>query len=204
MNALQVPKNRFLPIVPVLLQQHLPILRWSSVGQSPIKRPYSAINVSAHTLMRGIDVTQCRRIHENGVPRWLRALRIWNSFESQIRGYPGGIIKRLKPRKILQKIGRKKSWGGKDSVVGLKFRVAGKYAHFIFGLCNPMDQLAGSNMISDNLKQTTRNPTVAFGPCQRALLLLFTRSEVVNTRPGRRVFGQRAIIIPAGVIHVPL
>ena len=48
------------------------------------------------------------------------------------------------------------------------------------------------------------DPAVAFRPRQRTFFLRIARGEIMDARPRRRVFRQRAIIVAAGVVDVPV
>ena len=78
-DALEIVENGFLPIVPVLLEKQLAILRGSAVGERPVKRPDGAIHVRAQALVRGVDVAERGRVEEDVVPGGLGAAGIGES-----------------------------------------------------------------------------------------------------------------------------
>src|ERR1051326_4572250 len=82
--AFEIPQNSFFPIVPIALQQHLSVLRWRSVSQGPIKRPYSAVNMGAQTLMGRVNISKSWRIQENIVPCRVAAIGIRQPLEGEI------------------------------------------------------------------------------------------------------------------------
>ena len=61
-----------------------------------------------------------------------------------------------------------------------------------------------ADVCADAFEKAAGDPAVAFGPGERAFFFLFTRSEIVNAGPGGRVFGESAVVIAAGVVHVPI
>src|SRR5260370_15019332 len=67
-----------------------------------------------------------------------------------------------------------------------------------------MNNLVGADVFADAFEQAARDPAVAFGRGERALLLGFARGKIVDAGPGGGVFGERAVIVAAGVVHVPV
>ena len=52
-------------------------------------------------------------------------------------------------------------------------------------------------------QQLLHDPAVALRPGQRALLVVLARREIVKPGPGGHVGRQRAVVVAAGVVHVP-
>src|SRR5579859_1053647 len=61
-DALEVVENGLLPIIPVLVEKELAILRGSAVDKRPVKSPDGSINVRAQALMSGVDVAEGGRV----------------------------------------------------------------------------------------------------------------------------------------------
>src|SRR5580658_5860155 len=107
-------------------------------------------------------------------------------------------------REILDEIGSEKCGRGENYEVGLEFGVAREnvYATFCFG--DAMDHLIGADVFADAFEEAARDPAVAFGPSERAFFFGFARGKIVDARPGGGVFGERAVIVAAGVVHIPV
>ena len=90
-DALEIVENGFPPVVPILFEEKLAILRGSAVDEGPIECPDGAVNVRAKTLVCGVHVAERGRVEENGVPRGFGTTRIGEAFEREIGSEPGGI-----------------------------------------------------------------------------------------------------------------
>jgi len=64
--------------------------------------------------------------------------------------------------------------------------------------------LVGANVCSDAFEETAGNPAVAFGPGERAFFFGFTGRKIVNSGPGRSVARERAVVVAASVVCVPV
>ncbi len=127
-HALEVVENGFLPISPILFEEELAVLRRRSFGESPVKCPHGAVHIATQALVHGIDVTECGRIKEDGVPGRLGAAGFGIAIERKIGSEPGGIDKITEAGKILEKIWREKRGCGKNDEFSLKLGVAGEDA----------------------------------------------------------------------------
>ncbi len=70
-------------------------------------------------------------------------------------------------------------------------------------LRNPVHHSIGLHKVSDTLEQSADDPAIAFGPGERTFFFRFARGKVVDSRPGGSV-GERAVIVAAAVVHVPV
>jgi hypothetical protein len=65
-------------------------------------------------------------------------------------------------------------------------------------------RLDEADVLADAFEQAAGDPAVAFGPGERAFFFLFARREIVNASPRGCVFGEGAVVVAAGVVHVPV
>ena len=86
----------------------------------------------------------------------------------------------------------------------MKFGVAGEDADAAFCFGDAMDHLIRADIFADAFEKAARDPAVAFGPGERAFFFGFAGGEIVDAGPGGGVFGERAVIVAAGVVHVPV
>ena len=86
----------------------------------------------------------------------------------------------------------------------MKFGVAGKDAEAAFCFDDAMHHLVGADIFADAFKKAASDPAVAFRPGERAFLFGFAGGERVDAGPGGGVFGERAVVVAAGVVHVPV
>src|SRR5580765_7629101 len=110
----------------------------------------------------------------------------------------------MEPGKAIHEVRGKECGRGEDEKFRLKFGVAGEDAEAPFRFHNAMSHFVGANIFSDALEKAAGNPTVSLGPGERAFLLSLTRRKIVDAGPGGSVFRKRAVIVAAGVIHVPV
>jgi hypothetical protein len=106
--------------------------------------------------------------------------------------------------KPFDEIGTEKSGRGEDYEIGLEFDFAGENADPAFCLGNAVNHLVGADVSADSFEEAARDPAVAFGPGERAFLFGFTRGKIVDPGPGGGVLGERAVVVAAGVVHVPV
>ena len=107
-------------------------------------------------------------------------------------------------RESLDKIGSKKCGGGEDYEFGLEFSVAGEDADAAFCFRDAMDHLIGADIFTNAFEEAPSDPPVAFGPGERSFFFGFPRREIVDAGPRGSVLGERAIVVAADVVHVPV
>src|ERR1700740_25980 len=163
-DTLEVTKDGFFPVQPILVEEKLAVLFGGAFGESPVKRPHGPIDVSAQALMRGVHIAERRRIEKDGIPGGLGAARIRIAVEREIGGEPRGINEIMKFRKLFEEVGGEKGGGGKENEFRLKLRVAGENAPAATRGLDAVHHLAGSNVLSHALEKTPGDPAVAFGP----------------------------------------
>ena len=154
--------------------------------------------------MHGVDVAERGGIEEHGVPGRLGSAGFGIAVEREVGSEPGGIDKIMERRKIFQKVGSEKSGGGKNDELGLKLGFLGKDARAAACLCDAVHHLAGANVSADAFEEATGDPAVAFRPSERAFFLGLSGRKIMNAGPSGSVACQRAVIVAAGVVHVPV
>src|SRR5580692_3881808 len=203
-DALEVVEDGFLPIVPILIEKELAVLLGGAIGESPIKSPDGAIDVCAKTLVGSVDVAQRGGIEKDGAPGGFRAAGIGETLEREIGGKPGGVDEIVETWKTFDQIRSEECWRGEDYEFGLEFGVAGENADAAFGFGDAVDHLICADVFAYSFEETSRDPAVSFGPGERAFFFGFAGREIVDSSPGGGVFGERAVVVAAGVVHVPV
>ena len=203
-DALEVVEDGFFPVGPVFLEEKLAVLRRRAFGESPVKRPDGAVHVGTEALVHGVHVAKRGGIEEDGVPGRIGAAGFWIAIEGEIGGEPRGIDKIVEARKIFEEIRRKEGGRGEDDEFGLKLGVAGEDADAAARLGDAVDHLAGADVCADAFEEAASNPAVAFGPGERAFFLGLAGRKIVNAGPGGSAARERAVIVAAGVVHIPV
>src|SRR4029077_9721475 len=86
----------------------------------------------------------------------------------------------------------------------LKFALAGEDAEACFCFRDAMNHFVGANIFAEALEKSAGDPAIAFGPRERAFLFGFARRKIVDASPGGSISGERAVIVAAGIVHVPV
>src|SRR5580692_486669 len=203
-DALEVAENSLFPVVPIPVEQQLAVFGGRAFGESPVKRPHRAVDVGAQALVHGVDVAERRRIEKDGVPGGLRATGIRKALESQIGGKPRRVDEIVEAGKPFDEIGSEKSGCGENYEIGQKSGVAGEDADAAFCFRDAMDHLIDTDVFADPFQKAAGDPAIAFGPSERAFFFHFAGREIVDAGPGGSVPGECAVIVAAGVVHVPV
>src|SRR5690348_1468539 len=190
MHALEISENRFFPIVPILFEQMLPVLRRRSLGERPVKRPNRAFDVRTNALVCGINVAERGGVEKNSVPGGLRTSGVGEAFKRKVRRQPRGVYEIPQAREALDKVRGQKSRRSKNDKVRLVFRVACENADAAICRSDAMNHRAGANIPANPLQEAASDPTVSFGPRERALLFRFPRREIMDTGPRGSIFGE--------------
>ena len=86
----------------------------------------------------------------------------------------------------------------------MKFGVAGEDADAAFCFDDAMHHLVGADMFPNAFEEAASDPAVAIRPGERTFFLGFAGGKIVDAGPSGGVFGERAVIVAAGVIHIPV
>ena len=203
-DTLEVVENGLFPVSPIFLDEKPAVFCRRAFGEGPVKRPDGAFHVRAQGLVHGVHVAERRGIEEDGVPGRLGAAGSGIAIEREVGGKPGGIDKIVEARKIVQKIGSQKRRCGKNDEFRLKLGFAGEDAGAAARRRDAVHHLAGSNVSANAFEEAARDPAIAFGPGERAFFFGLAGRKIVNAGPGRSVARERAVIVAAGVVHVPV
>ncbi len=141
---------------------------------------------------------------KDGVPGRLGASGVGVAIEREVRGEPRGIKEIVEARKILQKIRSEESGRGKDHEFGLKFSVAGEDACGAARLRDAVHHLAGADVSADAFEEAAGDPAVAFRPGEWAFFIELAGRKIMNAGPSGSAARERAVIVAAGVVHVPV
>src|SRR6266700_7949095 len=160
--------------------------------------------MSAQALMHGVDVAKRGRIEEHSIPRGLGATGIGIAVKRKVGSQPGGINKIAQAWEIFQEVRREKRGGGENDKFGLKLSFAGKDADATARLRDLVHHLTSANVLADALEEAPGNPAVAFGPCERAFFLGLAGREIMDSGPRGSVARERAVIVAAGGVQVPM
>ncbi len=197
-------QDGFFPVGPIFFEEELAVLRRGAFSERPIKGPNGPVNVSAEALMHRVNVAEGGGIEKDGVPGGFGAARLGIALEGEIGSKPGRINKIVEPREIFQKIRGEKGGSGEDDEFGLKFRIAGEDAGAAARLGDATHHLAGANVCADVFEEATGDPAVAFRPGERAIFFGLAGRKIVNAGPCGGIARERAVVVAASVIHVPV